>query len=318
MFILCSHFNTASSEQFPNLPVKDLKDTEIEDLRARLIEDCRKLDRDFTSLVHKTLEFLEKQKNTVKELGDLVKTSWYLKPLLDLFQEAENLRDLFVERLDGYWSFFDYDVIELFIEHFGDDKLKERMDKYLTSFDQYCRRKLHEVPTIKTKSGRKGYTLRVKISKKIDETTMKEIKQFQNQLQKLFGSKLYIEGAQDGCLLLVFISLGKISSLSIEQEHQLHDMGVLQVSCGDCVIYDHCSSSVDVSIEQLKMITVMVPEPSTGDVENGKIQLHRSERVESSSSHGMKSKKRKWAKAELYLTPTTLCYKIEGLGVCHY
>ena len=292
-----------SSEQFPYLPIENLQDTEIEDLRAKLIEDGGKLDRQFTSLVHKTLEFLERNNKTVRELRDLVKTSRYLQSLLDLFQEAETLdiRELFVDKLDGYWSFFDYELIELFVQHFGDAALKDLMDKYQTAFNQYCRRKLHEVPTIKTKSGMKGYILRVKIPQKFHAITVNDIKAVQIQLQKLFGQKIYLEGTQDSCVLLVFVSFIKILSLTSEQVHQLRDMGVLNVSTRYCVLYDHAN---DKNIETLRSSTVMVLEPPASDVINGIIQLH------------YLPKWKNWTEAELYLTQTSLCYKIQGIGVC--
>ena len=297
-----------SSEQFPNLPIENLQDTEIGDLRARLIEDGGKLDQQFTSLVHKTLEFLERNNKTVRELRDLVKTSRYLHSLLDIFQEAEALdiqiRELFVDKLDGYWSFFDYELLELFVQHFGDAGLKNLMDKYQTAFDQYCQRKLHEVPTIKTESGMKGYILHVKIPQKIRATTVNDIKEVQTQLQKLFGQKLYMEGVQDSCILLVFVSFIKILSLTSEQVHQLRDMGVLNVSTWCCVLYDHDD---DESIGKLRSSTVMVLKPPAParDVIDGRIQLH------------CIPKWKKWTEAELYLTSTSLCYKIEGIGVCH-
>ena len=273
-------------------------------MRARLIEDCRKLDRDFTSLVHKTLEFLERKNIPVSELRDLVKTSRFLKSLLDLFEESLEVRRLFVDKLDAYWSFFDYDLIELFVRHFGDAPLKDLMDKYLTAFDQYCQRKLHEVPNIKTESGMKGYILHVKIPQKFHATTVNDIKEVQIQLQKLFGQKLYLEGTQDSCVLLVFVSFINILSLTSEQVHQLHDMGVLNVSTQYCVLYDRGD---DKNIGKLRSSTVMVLEPC--DVINGIIQPQYSRRQEWSEA--------KWTKAELYLTPLLLCYKIEGIGVGH-
>lgn len=313
----------ASSEQFPNLPVQNLKDNEIEHLRARLIEDYIKLDRDFTSLVHKTLEFLEKANKSVEELRDLIKTSSYYKPLLDLFRKAESLRDLFVEQLDGYWSFFDYDLVEIFIQHFGNKDLNDLMDKYLTAFNQYCQRRLSEVPTIMTRSGEKGYNLHVKLPHKMDETSANEIKKFQGDLQNCFGTKLYVKEAQDGCIILVFVSLIEIVFLTREQEHQLHSMGVLQVSTDRGIIYPIDSKESTASsltkghvmkdLEKLKSIPVMVPEPPKRKVKDGKIQPFQ---LKGTWSHLKYWRwQEKWCKAELYLTPTSLCYEIEGIGV---
>lgn len=56
---------------------------------------------------------------------------------------------------------------------------------------------------------------------------------------------------------------------------------------------------------KLRSIRVGVPEPSPSKIKDGKIQV--------AVSPGTKGDCLK--EAELYLTPTTLCYKIEDVGV---
>ena len=59
-----------------------------------------------------------------------------------------------------------------------------------------------------------------------------------------------------------------------------------------------------------KSIGVSVPEPSLNRVKDGKIQPYSG----NTSLMGW-WKRDVWREAELYLTNTTLCYKIEGMGV---
>lgn len=73
---------------------------------------------------------------------------------------------------------------------------------------------------------------------------------------------------------------------------------------------------------KLKTVSVTVLEPPRSRVKEGKIRLFSSGRTRSSSTRSSTSSGRGWwgkdvwAVAELYLTPTTLCYTIEGIGVC--
>ncbi len=72
---------------------------------------------------------------------------------------------------------------------------------------------------------------------------------------------------------------------------------------------------------KLASLPVTVPEPSKSKVRDGKIHPFGMGRSRSSSTRGSTSSlkgwfvKETWSKAELFLTETTLCYKIEGMGV---
>ena len=68
--------------------------------------------------------------------------------------------------------------------------------------------------------------------------------------------------------------------------------------------------------EKLASFPVTVPEPSKSRVRDGTIHPFGMGRSRS-RSNSVKSLffKDTWSKAELYLTETTLCYKIQGVGV---
>jgi hypothetical protein len=74
---------------------------------------------------------------------------------------------------------------------------------------------------------------------------------------------------------------------------------------------------------KLRSSLVTVLEPSRSKVKGGKIRLFSSGRTRSSSTRGSTSSLRGWwgkdvfVKAQLYLTPTSLCYKIDGMGVSY-
>lgn len=74
---------------------------------------------------------------------------------------------------------------------------------------------------------------------------------------------------------------------------------------------------------KLRSVRVSVLEPSTSKVKNGSIQPFSVGRTRSSSTRSSASStkawfgKDVWLKAELYLTPTALCYSLEGVGVSH-
>jgi hypothetical protein len=211
-------------EQYPYLPTKGLKRSEISDLRARLVDDFIKLDSDFTVLVDITEEHLNNN-ISVQQLKSLVSKSLYFKSVLDFIEHKETICEAF-KTLNCYWSFFDYELVKLFIQRFGDEKLKRLMEDYLNRFEQYCQRKIYEVPAVMTESGRKGFTLRIRIPYEMNSSTASDIKRVQDELQKIYGTKLYLEGYYDGSITLIVISLIDVTSITSEQASQLNDMGV--------------------------------------------------------------------------------------------
>lgn len=222
-----------SPEQFSNLPdTNHLEKTVIEDLKTKLFEDYRNIDEEFAILVDKTLEYFEGSEVTVQKLVDLITNSSYHS---DLSMKAGSLRDLFKKlAMDRYLSFF---VLQFFIKRYGNSGLKGCMNDYLAAFNRYCERKVSQVPTVITKSGEKGYTLHVKLSQRIDHTTVTEIKKFQDKLQETFGRKLFLQGVEVGSIVLILLSHSEIPPLSHEQGFQLHNMGVLRVSTDYRVLY---------------------------------------------------------------------------------
>ena len=72
---------------------------------------------------------------------------------------------------------------------------------------------------------------------------------------------------------------------------------------------------------KLGSISVTVPEPSKGKIRDGKIYPFGMGRSRSSSTRASTNSfsklffKDTWAKAELFLTETTICYEIEAMGV---
>lgn len=73
---------------------------------------------------------------------------------------------------------------------------------------------------------------------------------------------------------------------------------------------------------KLQSVPVTVLEPSKNRVKDGTIRLFSVGRLRSSSTRSSTSSskgwlfgKDVWVDAELYLTPSTLCYRIEGMGV---
>ena len=72
---------------------------------------------------------------------------------------------------------------------------------------------------------------------------------------------------------------------------------------------------------ELGRFPVTVPEPPGNRVRDGRIHLFGVGRLRSLSNRANSLKslfiKDTWSKAELYLTDTTLCYRIDGTGVCN-
>ena len=54
----------------------------------------------------------------------------------DRIKNAANMEELF-EILDPYWNWFNYDLLQLLVEKFGDDGLKQQLTEYLSELDTF-------------------------------------------------------------------------------------------------------------------------------------------------------------------------------------
>lgn len=230
---------------FHNLRTENLTRAEIEELKSRLISEFSSIIEDFGILVDRTLAVLENQHVTIEDLKSLIRRAQHHRPILELFAEIDDVRSLF-DNLDDYWSFFDYELLTMFIRRFGNSELKYEMEVYLTKFKNFCRRRLTEVPRdVKTKSSEKNIQLFVKLDENFSDIALSEVKSLQSELQKMIKTELFLQTVDNGCVLLVFATLidrNKQFSFSYEQKHDLFQLRILEIFGSNHVVHYHRSN----------------------------------------------------------------------------
>lgn len=222
--------------EFPNLKVHHLTSAERQDLITKLKDDYNDIVQQFTNLVQATRRSL--QSVEVSEFQSFLRiqlrkrSSKGKKTINDIFEVLHN---------EEYWTFFDFELLKAVIEHYCDKDMEHRLNEYLRKFGIYCERKLSETPKKKyrNKSG-ETYVLYVKLNKRFDGITLKEVKDIERRLQKEFHTCLYKLQHSEGCVLLVFESLHKIECFQFSKDQIFEDLKkfeILQLYSKDCMYY---------------------------------------------------------------------------------
>ena len=244
---------TSTSSSFPYLKVTGLTPEQQEGLRIRLCVESEDIVRKFGHLHSRVYESLCKQNVPVGKLvthllslgafDPVYKDSQ--KPVLQTFfqelRSAGSIEDvLYIIR--EYISFFNYHVIEHIVNELGTDQDKVELRNYKEEFDEYSKRRVYECPPVYGSNSNADHAdLVIKLDSVYEEFTVKELKNFQYRLGRVFRissqSVLRLCRVEEGCLQLIFqlpsfVQL-KIFPLSTEQESVLAAEGVIRLICGD-------------------------------------------------------------------------------------
>ena len=213
---------------------------------TKLVNEYTTINMKFAVLVGDTLKSLEAQSVTLEKLKVVITAylSGNKNLMLKLFEDVKSLDQLFMQ---GYWSFFDYELIAVIIESLCKE-LKPNLAEYVAIFNEYCKRRCSEVPTCFNSkiAGKKYYTLTVKLSKELDQMRMDDVKELERQLKGITEQDFVLSHFKDGCIELIFISLseeGDIPAISAEHKDKLFQMSVLKIYSANCVYYDRGESS---------------------------------------------------------------------------
>ncbi len=204
----------------------------------------------FASLVCMTMESLEKQSKTVKDLIVLLKgcdtldrgSNRLIKHLKKLIKVGD-IKDAFLVLFD-YWSYFDYELLSTIINTWCKD-LKPDLDVYISAFVNYCELRVCEVPS--DSYGRKldlKKRLRIKVDRtfgdEISRINLKDIKNLQSSLSELLCTSLFLRNVKKGCIKLTFHCLHEFDVLfpvSSKQGEDLQRLGVTMIYSEDHQLY---------------------------------------------------------------------------------
>ncbi len=232
------------------LDVENLSNEEKQRLHARLQIKSKKITNAYAILVDKTRASLEKQNISAAELLALIKQSYQGELVGSISDGKMEVRELF-DYLKNYWSFFDYELLKLFINRHCQELIPS-FEQYISEFKAYCQHRLHEVPSDCFNSGKKeGKVLVIICDKIFSKSKMTDVKEMESELEDLLGIYLHLFQIEEGSIKLMFSSLFDISQLNGQKMETLCQMGVIRMCIGDTECYNKFLDVIPTKIDHV-------------------------------------------------------------------
>ena len=147
------------------------------------------------------------------------------------------------KEIGNYFSFFDYDILELIVDTLGTDQDRQNVATYKDEFIAYAKQRLIICPSSEdpsTDSENPSNPVLVILDSSYDVCEIGELKRLQINLSKLFNLRegvLQLRKVRKNCVQLVFeipdFIIETIFPLSLDAESALRKLGVVQLNCGD-------------------------------------------------------------------------------------
>ena len=208
------------------------------------------MDEAFSKLVLQLQQSLETRIVLKKLTSCLMDVSCYQKvfkgPNQCLFRDkreelraASDFYDVW-DIIRDYVSYFSYGLIKYLTDNLGSKEDQDNLIVYVKEFEEYAKRRI-QYPT-KIGSGYRDDSSKmiVKLDSTYDKCELLYLKQFEENLAKILkveANALLLRGINEGCVQLVFevpsFIPPNIFPLTLNQEAELKDLGVIQLDCGD-------------------------------------------------------------------------------------
>jgi len=240
------------ASSFPYLDLSGLTEEQKRELQSRLRFESQEILKKFWDLFSTVYESLRTQDIPVERLvihllrlrafDPVTKDSQ--KPLFQTFrkklQNAKTIEEV-IWIIEGYFSFFNYHVIEHIVSKLGTDQDKDELRKYKEEFDRYSKRRVYECPPdFGPVSEADHVHLVVKVDSVYEQFTVEAVEDFRIRLSGILGvshSVLRLCEVAEGCFQLMFqvpfFVQQEIFPLSSKQERALVEEGVIRLTCGN-------------------------------------------------------------------------------------
>ena len=230
--------SATAEERFPYLKSEHLSEEERGMLIGRLVADSEDIRSKFSFLLIQTTKSFTSAKISLQ----------YLKIVLEPYKISElNESDDDISKIllkaFHYCSLFSFKIVKDIINYLGTNDDKERLAEYETSFKDYCKRRLCEVPIEvlnpggsrkkeETKSGKKETKLFYVKTDEIFDVPSEKIYVIQSDISKILDKPIHLKGIKEGCVELIFYllhELDEIFPLNEKQMNLLKGIGVSRV-----------------------------------------------------------------------------------------
>ena len=234
--------------EFPHLKHDGLTKKQREELLTKLTCEFEAIKFKFAGLVYHTLQSLKTSGKNPGDLRSLIKTYVPEKhEILKYLTSEEKFDELFDH---NYWSFFDYELLALIINNCC-PKLNVKLTEYVATFEEYCCRRISEVPTTFTSVSGKHFIIRVKLGKEFSSYRVNQIKELEASLRKIVKIDLSIFKFEPGSIVVVFVSFSEenyMLPLKEEGKHELFELGVLKLYSDNNVYFDYNEHQLKASV----------------------------------------------------------------------
>lgn len=129
------------------MKVQHLNEEDKDELITRLELDSKRIKRKFASLVTKTVLAMEASETTTSERIKEFLNECEMEDLADCIEPQHTVFTAMKKVGENKpWSFFDYEILEDFIDAFCNDKsINDVLSQYKSHFKEYCERRLDEI-----------------------------------------------------------------------------------------------------------------------------------------------------------------------------
>ena len=172
-----------------------------------------------------------------------------LRDKADELREADSIDEVFtIISASSYWSFFNYDLLKHIIKTCDVDQTC--LSEYTEAFEEFCRRKIAELPpaALKCESGNGSKKDKVVVKVNISHPTLNSICNAIERIAQILNvpaSALQANDIRPGSVVVEFLVPQCITQqlfpLTEEQKHDLyHEARVLKVCWRDTEVSTHC------------------------------------------------------------------------------
>ncbi len=145
----------------------------------------------------------------------------YLKDNFDKLRNASNLQEIFMH-LNLYWDCYNYTLLQVIIDKYGSDDLKQRMQSYTTDIEQFEKETTvaEFIPHCNTKGDHSFYSdeLRSVINKPSSEYTLFEVEELRRTFCQEFNLPRFV---------LIFSGLQAVSYFELPHYEYCYTLIVL-------------------------------------------------------------------------------------------
>ena len=183
-----------STSSFPYLDIGGLTHEQEQDLEDRLMFESKQIMLKFQHIVFVAQKSLMRQGVTVKELLSVLTILETLDPVKrepmspNCYREvmaADTIPKIFMA-LSNYFSFFNYDIIELIVDELGTHEDKQELQKYKDKFQLYAERRVYQCLPQFGPVSETGQTNIIFLADAYYESyTVQELRGFQHRLSEI-------------------------------------------------------------------------------------------------------------------------------------